>query len=188
MSGGTSASEDSDEDGSHAGADPRDFEAVYADQADRLHAYAASLLRGAGLVAHTQDVVQEAIIGLWKRYRRTRQAPGNWTAVMMKEVKYRALDLIKLADVRHAGFSMDDDDSRFEPAAAGDFAADHAASGPVRAAFNALDDQQRDVLYRIFYEDQTQAQVARDLGLSPGRITQIKQAALVEIAAAVDGD
>lgn len=70
MSGGTSGSDDGDGDGPGAGADPRDFEAVYADKADALHAYAASLLRGSDLVDHSEDVVQEAIIGLWRGSRR----------------------------------------------------------------------------------------------------------------------
>lgn len=166
--------------------DPRDFAAVYDAHADSLRAYAASLLRGAGLIDHTEDVVQEAIIGLWKRLKSTGKAPRNWVAVMMAAVKFRALDLMKSANVKHAGFSMDEDDSTFQVAEVGDFAADHAASGPARAALEALEDvQQREALYLLFYEDNTHTQVAEKLGLSKGRITQIKQAALNEIATTI---
>jgi RNA polymerase sigma-70 factor (ECF subfamily) len=184
MSGG----DDGDEDGPGAGVDPRDFEAVYAEQADGLRAYGASLLRGAGLVDHSEDVVQEAIIGLWKTFKVTGEVPRSWVAVMMNAVKFRALDLIKSATVRHAGFSMDEDDSTFELAVVRDFTVDHAESSPARAALEALEDaQQREVLYLLYYEDKTQAQAAEELGLSPGRITQVKQAALKEIAAHIDG-
>lgn len=106
---------------------------------------------------------------------------------MMNAVKFRALDLIKSPTVKHAGFSMDEDDSTFEPAVAGDFTVGHAESGPARAALETLEDaQQREVLYLLYYEDKTQAQAAKELGLSPGRITQIKQAALKKVAANID--
>jgi len=132
-------------------------------------------------------VVQEAITGLWAKYQEMNEVPRSWLAMMMTAVRRRAIDLIRSADVRRAGFSMDDEDVTFQPAEPGDFAGDHANSHPVRAALDALtDEQQREVLHRIYYEDQSQAQVAKDLGLTPGRITQIKQAALNEIASHTD--
>jgi DNA-directed RNA polymerase specialized sigma subunit len=37
-------------------------------------------------------------------------------------------------------------------------------------------------LYRLYYEDKTQTQIARELGLTPGRISQVKQAGLEVVA------
>lgn len=185
MSGGESAtaSEDGEEDASTSVPDLRDFAAVYAANAGRLRAYAVSLLRGAGLVDRGEDVVQDAILALWKRFQTTGEVPNDWFAVMMNKVRYCALDLVDSAPVRRAGFSLDDDDVSIEVVAPGDFAADLADAGPLRAALDALEDpQQRDVLYRLYYEDKTQAQIAREMGLTAGRISQIKLAALGTVA------
>lgn len=185
MSGGESAtaSEDGEEDAATGVPDTRDFAAVYGEQADNLRAYAASLLRGAGLASHAEDVVQNAILALWKRFQDTETPPNNWVAAMMNKVKFCALDLMGSAPVRRAGFSLDDDDVSLDVAAPGDFAADLADAGPPRAALEAVaDPQQREVLYRLYYEDKTQARIAEELGLTPGRVSQVKQAGLAAVA------
>lgn len=185
LSGGESAtaSENGEEDASTGVPDTRDFAAVYEEQAGNLRAYAASLLRGAGLASHAEDVVQNAILALWKRFQETETPPNNWVAAMINKVKFCALDLMGSAPVRRAGYSLDDDDVSFGVAAPGDFAADLADAGPPRAALEALEDpQQREVLYRLYYEDKTQTQIARELGLTPGRISQVKQAGLEVVA------
>ncbi len=190
VSAGESAAASEDGEGEDASTDvpdARDFAAVYEASAGRLRAYAVSLLRGAGLADQAEDVVQDAILALWKRFQVTDEVPDDWFAVMMNKVKFRALDLMRSAPVRRAGFSLDDDDVFFDVVAPRDFAADLADAGPPRAALDALDDpQQRDVLYRLYYEDKTQVQVARELGLTAGRITQIKQAGLAAVAEYID--
>lgn len=183
-----SAHDGDDEDGPQSERDCRDFAAVYDANRHKLRAYAASLLRGAGLANQAEDAVQEAVMALWKRFQVSGTPPADWFAAMMNKVRFCALDMIKAAGVRPAsGVSLDADGSTFQVAAPGDFAADHASSGVLRAALAALEDpQQRGVLYLLFYEDKTQAQIAKELGLTPGRITQIKQAALLAIAAFID--
>lgn len=97
------ASEDGEEDASTSVPDPRDFAAVYGAKAGRLRAYAVSLLRGAGLVDRAEDVVQDAILALWKRFQATGEVPNDWFAVTMNKVKYCALDLVdRGADVGRA--------------------------------------------------------------------------------------
>lgn len=52
------------------------------------------MLGGAGLVNQVEDVVQDAILALWKRFQDTGKAPSSWVAVMMNRAKFCALDLI----------------------------------------------------------------------------------------------
>lgn len=186
---GRSAREGDDEDGPQIGRDSRDFAAVYDANRHKLRVYAASVLRGAGLANQAEDAVQDAVMALWKRFQLSGTPPADWFAAMMNKVRFCALDMVKAAGVRPvSGFSLDEDDSTFQVAAPGDFTADHASTGLPRAALAALEDpQQREVLYLLFYEDKTQAQIAKELGLTPGRITQIKQAALLAVAACIDG-
>ena len=186
MSGGNSGSEGAGDGSDASRGDPKDFAAVYVEKANNLHAYAASILRGTGLEAHVEDVVQEAITGLWRKYTATNEVPRSWFAMMMTAVNRRAIDLLRSAAVRHAGRSLDDPDEHCEPADPTDLTEDHANQSIRKALDNLPDEQQREVLYRIYYDNEKQANIARDLGLTPGRITQIKQAGLKQLGTQLD--
>ncbi len=188
MSGGTNGSDDAEDGNEASGRDHKDFAAVYVDKANNLHAYAASILRGTGLEAHIEDVVQEAITGLWKKYKATNEVPRSWFAMMMTAINRRAIDLLRSAAVRHAGKSLDDPDEHHEPADPIDFTEVHANPSIRKALDDLPDGQQREVLYRIYYGTQKQTDIARDLGLTPGRITQIKQAGLKKLGTQLDDE
>jgi len=187
MSGGSSETDDDADGDEQASNLPQDFEAAYLSNRELLHRIGGVALRPAGLEFEAGYVVQQAIIGLWKSPPAN---PGNWLALMLKAVKWRATDLIRSKDVKHAGRSLDDPDNHDPPAAPADFTGEHENRALVRAAIRRLPEQQRDLIHRLFYQGHSQAEVARDLGLTPGRISQIKTAALteLEIAAAMYSD
>lgn len=168
-----------------------DFEAAYLANRDLLHRVAAAALRPSGLESHAPDVVQEAVLSLW---RRPPSAVTSWAALMVSTVKRRAVDLIKSANTRRSGVELAELAGRSEERAAVDIEAEFSATDErerqvarVRGAIQGLPDDERDVVERVFYGGETQAQVARARGVTEGRISQLKSAAFKRLAGTLDG-
>lgn len=170
---------------------PADFEAAYLDNRDMLHRVAAVALRPYGLESHAPDVVQEAVVSLW---RRPPPDVTSWAGLMVSTVKRRAVDVIKSAETRHSGIDLAALAGRPEERAAVDIEAEFIATVErerrvawVRAAIHELPGDQREVIERVFYGGETQVQVARARGVTEGRISQIKSAAFKQLAATLEG-
>ncbi|KAA1378572.1 sigma-70 family RNA polymerase sigma factor [Aeromicrobium fastidiosum] len=164
--------------------------AAYLENRDMLHRIAATTLRSAGLESQAQDVVQSSVFALW---RTPPNGVKSWAALLVTTVKRRAIDVIKSAEVKHTGFDLDDVVGRFEAASQVDVESEFVAATErseiiteVRDAVGDLPADHREVLNRMFYLEQTQAQIADALGLTPGRISQIKKAAFAQLAAKLE--
>lgn len=188
-----------------AGGEVRDFEAVYSANATRFRRVAAAALRGAGLSDHAEDVVSKAVLDLWGS---PPDHVKDWEPLIVSTIKRRAIDLIRSADVRHAdgapgptdvdgeaGADADDwRQSRLDAGRSvtgGDY---HDREEPaeasereqrveaVRAAISRLSMPDKEIVIRVKLKEETGKTVAADLGISPGRVSQILKRALHELA------
>lgn len=170
---------------------PVDFEAAYKQCRAKLTRVAAGILRAGRLESHADDVVSEAILELFPRRKET---PDSWEAVMVGRVKWRAKDRFraakKVAYLPGAGNRENEDDESEDERLSGaelyDPTDDIIAGVDLRAAMERLPSQEREVLFRVHTLREAQIDVARDLGLSPGRISQIRTAGLKRLSEILD--
>ncbi|WP_164478037.1 sigma-70 family RNA polymerase sigma factor [Nocardioides pantholopis] len=159
---------------------------AYAENRDMLHRVAAAALRPFGLESHAPDVVQEAVLSVW---RHPPAQVSSWVALLVSTVKRRAIDVGKLGETRYAGPDVIELSERPAVAADVDVEGEFVAVeerelkvAAARAAISELPDDQRAVVRRMYYGEQSQAQIARELGLTPGRISQLKTTAYKKLA------
>ncbi|MBF6102192.1 sigma-70 family RNA polymerase sigma factor [Nocardia cyriacigeorgica] len=141
---------------------------------------AVHVLHSAGMADHADDVIQ----GVFESLVRS-QPTGvrNWEAYLITSVRNKARDLLGSAAIRHAGPSFDaqlhDDVDRSTDLADGVVEAADRSETAARAwdALAVLNTQQRQVFYQYRVLGRERAEVARELGVSPGRVSQIAMAA-----------
>lgn len=160
-----------------------DWAALYSAHKDSMHRIAKTVLRGAGLLDQAEDAVQDAMRSL---VASPPEGVRNWEAVMVLAAKRKALDLLDSAAVRHAGPEVEDQHYRRELYA--DLSEDvvedldrQQLGVAVRASLKVLSERHRDVVWRRAALEEARAQVAADLGVSPGRVSQITEAALEQL-------
>lgn len=159
---------------------PPDWAALYEAHKDSMHRVAKTVLRGSGLIDQAEDAVQEAVTSLMKS---PPQNVERWEAVMVSAAKNKAIDLLRSAAVRHAGPKVEDQHYRSEtyPDLSEDVSDDldrQWTAVAVRDWLKVLTERDRDVVWRRAALEDPRDQVAADLGVSPGRVSQITKAAL----------
>ncbi|WP_454560827.1 sigma-70 family RNA polymerase sigma factor [Mycobacterium haemophilum] len=161
-----------------------DLGALYLCYADTMHKVAASVLREAGLTSQMQDVVQDVIVSIMTSPPAN---VGNWEAFLVIAVKRKALDRINSAHVRHAGnasIESVEDQADDEIDVAEDVAAELDRKQRAAVAWDCLsilDDRDRRVLRDVVVRERPGTEVAKEHGLSPGRISQIVTGALTRL-------
>lgn len=161
-----------------------DLAALYEQHKNTMHRVAASALRDWGLETEADDAVQDAILSLLKSP--PRESVRNWESYLVIVTKRKALDRAKLAHVAHHGGSLEsmepdvDTDEDFTQEVVNDIARAHEAA-MVRDALNALGPQEKQVVWRVYGLGEKQRDVARDLGLTPGRISQVCKTGLKQL-------
>lgn len=161
-----------------------DLAALYARHKDAMHRMAASVLRDSGMAAEAGDAVHEVILSLMESPPAT--PVRNWEAFLVRAVKNRALDRVKTAYVRHHGGSLelavhdtgDGKDLAQEVADDVDRVIDAAS---VQNALDTLTPQEQEVVWRVYGLEESQRDVARELSLSPSRVSQICKNGLEKI-------
>ena len=146
-----------------------------------MHGVARTVLRGSGLIDQAEDAVQDAVRSLMASP--PKEEVKSWEAVMVLAAKRRALDLLATAHVRHAGPEIEDHHYRSSsyPDLSGDVAEDldrQRLAAAVRDLLRVLPDRDRDVVWRRSALEDSRDQVAADLGVTPGRVSQTTTAAL----------
>lgn len=117
-----------------------------------------------------EDVLQEAFLSAWRKsasYRPNRGTPKSW---LMGIVRNRAIDTLRSlrdsdADDEAVLVSMPADGPGVAEEVTARFEAER-----VRAAINALPDEQRVAVTIAFLEGRTHAEIARDLGVPLGTV------------------
>ncbi len=168
---------------------PPDWAALYQQHRDAMYRVAARVLREAGRADEAEDAVAAAMESLMKSPPRNVK---NWQAVMVTAAKRRALDILGSAAVRHA--SSIDESQVDEPAV--DDLADHVAEvvDRRRAAAVAwdklalLDARHRKVVWEYVALERPRQDMAAELGVTPGRVSQMAKEALRILREALESE
>ncbi|XVX20355.1 sigma-70 family RNA polymerase sigma factor [Actinomycetota bacterium] len=159
---------------------------AYGENKDMLWRTAAFVLRPYGLESHALDVVQTALMSLMK------SPPArveSWSALMVTTVKRRAIDFTRGTLARHErphDLGVEGRE-RIRPVNINDPLVATAVVEAderermvrlVREALAVLTDDQREVAERVLMREEKQADVAKAMGISPGRVSQLKSAAI----------
>lgn len=161
---------------------PPDWAAMYLAHRDAMYRGAARVLRGAGLADQAGDAVQDAIESLMKS---PPEGVRSWQAIMVTAAKRKALDRLKSAGVQRTGPEL----SPEHPGAVGQDVAEDVTEELDRQRLAALalrlietlPPRDREVVLRCVVQEDTQKQVAADLGVSAGRVSQMVKAALEQL-------
>ncbi len=165
-------------------ADPSfDWAALYQKHRNAMYGVAYEVLRGRGRGHLADDAVQEAMVSLMKAP--PTEPPRSWEALLVATSKRRALDMVRSAAVR-TGVEYSEEYVPGTLAADEDEALERlekiARARPVIARLNA---QAHTVLAHYIVLDRPRAEVAAELGVTPGRVSQIATKILSEINSAV---
>jgi RNA polymerase sigma factor (sigma-70 family) len=160
-----------------------DLGALYLRHRDAMYKVAASVLRDAGLASQAEDAVQDAIVSIMA------SPPNNvrnWEAFLVTAAKRKALDLIKSAAVRHAGpeFTESAHDRIDGVDIAEDVADDLDRKERAATAWDCqsiLDARHRKVVWDIAALERSRNDVASELDVSPGRVSQMLTRALADL-------
>jgi RNA polymerase sigma factor (sigma-70 family) len=168
---------------------PPDWAALYQQHRDAMYRVAARVLRGAGRADEAGDAVSAAMESLMK------SPPANvlkWQAVLVTAVKRRALDLLGSSAVRHEVAT----DALRLPDSVVDGLADDVAELVDRQRAGAvlwdklalLDVRHRAVVREYIEWGRPRQQVAAELGVTPGRVSQMAKAALRILRKALESE
>ncbi|OBG63320.1 sigma-70 family RNA polymerase sigma factor [Mycobacterium sp. E735] len=165
-------------------ADMPDLGALYLRHRDAMHKVAASVLREVGLASQAGDAVHDAIVSIMASPPNHVQ---NWEALLVTAAKRKALDRIRSADVRRAGpeftesvhDQIDDDVDIAEDVATEVDRKDRAAVA--WDSLSVLDDRHRKVVWDIAALERPRNEVASELGVTPGRVSQMMSEALARL-------
>lgn len=163
---------------------------AYERNRDMLWRTAAFVLRPYGLESHAQDVVQTAMVSLMKSHPAT---VDSWLALLVTTVKRRAIDFTRGIAAQHERphdigvvgreelRPVNVDDPLVATAV---IEADERERlvARVREAVAELPDHQREVAERVLMREEKQVDVAKAMGISPGRVSQLKSAAVMRLA------
>ena len=138
------------------------------------------MLREAGLAADAGDVVSDAMVSIMSSPPKNVR---NWEAFLVTAVKRKALDRLTSAAVRHAGPELKEahlqipDDANIAQDVAEDIDRQREAA-TVWDCLSILDERHRKVVWEMVALERARGDVARELGVSPARVSQMVSRAL----------
>lgn len=153
--------------------------AVYAKYRDLMHRVAFVKLDPSGRADEADDVVQDVIVGMMGSMP---SGVKNWEAYLVRAVQNKATDRLRSAAVKHDGGPIDeatDHETESDPDIADEVveAIEQQHRGAiVWDCLSVLDDRERKVLREYVVKGRPRKEVALELGVSPQRITQLRDA------------
>ena len=161
-----------------------DLGALYLRHRDAMHMVAALVLRDAGLASQAEDAVHDAMVSIMASPPTNVQ---NWEAFLVTAAKRKALDRMNSAAVRHAGpeltesahNSIDHDVDIAEDVTDDLDRKDRAATA--WDCLSILDARHRKVVWDITALERSRNDVAVELDVSPGRVSQMLTRGLADL-------
>ena len=166
-----------------------DLGALYLMHRDAMHRVAAAVLREAGMAAQAGDAVQDAMVSILSS---PPEGVKNWEAFLVMAAKRRALDRIRSADARHSGSALPEDALDrvdHDVDIAEEVSADVDRKNRAAIAWDCLavlEDRDRKVVWDICALERARGEVADELGVTPGRISQIVARGLAALREAME--
>lgn len=165
-----------------------DVEALYLRHGDAMHRAAHRVLRGLGRRGLANEAVQQVFESLLRNP--PSEPVDNWEAFLVRGARNSALDVLKSAAVRHTADKPVED---HVAAAKDDVAAEAAARvdrsrlmAKVQEKMTLLSSQERYVLEQVAALDRSGTEVAAELGVTKGRVSQLKTQALRKLRQMLD--
>jgi RNA polymerase sigma-70 factor (ECF subfamily) len=147
------------------------FRELFARYGPVAHGLAYRLVRHAQLA---EEIVQETFLSVWRSPERYDRSMGSVRSWLLAAVHHRAVDAVRReesqrrrADRAAGRLELVTDDPTDELAAAIDRPQEQKL---VREALEALPDEQRDVLSKMYFEGLTQTQIAERTGVPLGTV------------------
>ena len=161
------------------------FEVVYDRHCDVAFSLAYRMCAQRALA---EDIVQEAFVSLWRsgaRYDRTRGSVRTW---ILGIVHNRAIDALRRRSVRERGRVSDEglEERMPAPELTDAEAARREEAREIRAALQALPDEQSRVLELAYYGGLTQAQIATMLDTPVGTVKGRMRLGLAKMRTALE--
>jgi RNA polymerase sigma-70 factor (ECF subfamily) len=145
-----------------------------------MYQVAALVLREVGRASEAADAVNDAIVSI---IASPPTDVRNWEAFLVTAAKRKALDRVRSAEVRHAGPELAE--AIHDRADGVDLAEDVAdAMDRKEQASHAwdclsiLDDRHRKAVWETVALERPRSEVAAELGVTPGRVSQMTTRAL----------
>lgn len=165
-----------------------DLEALYLKHARAMYGAAYRVLRDSGRMDQAPDAVQQVFESLLKAW--PAEPVNNWEGFLVRSVQNKALDILRLADVRRADAKPVEEHDR----STGQDIADEVGhqvdsfrlAARAREKMKLLSERERYVLEQCAAEGRPGTDVAAELGLTKGRVSQIKTQALKKVAQMLD--
>lgn len=168
---------------------PPDLGALYLRHRDAMYQVAASVLREVGRASEAADAVNDAIVSIMASPPRDVR---NWEAFLVTAAKRKALDRVRSAEVRHAGpefveaiHARPDDIDLAEDVADNIDRKDRA--GHAWDCLSILDERHRKAVWETVALERPRSEVAAELGVSPGRVSQMTTRALALLREEMSG-
>lgn len=166
---------------------PPDLAALYAKHRDALHRVAASKLRSYGREGHANDVVQDAIVSIMSSPPKS--TVQNWEAFLIRVVQRKALDHLKSAAVKNSGPELSEEHDYADSTDLSDEVASalerQQLAKRINEALSSLDERHRKVAWEFVALERPRNEVAAELGVTPGRVSQMKLEALAKLREAM---
>ena len=156
-----------------------DVRALYLTHKDAMYRVARRVLREAGLEAEAEDVVS-AVITSVLHSRPT--GVENWEAFFVRATRNKAIDKLRSAAVQHVGpelgpeHDLPDDNDLSEEVA--DLVDAQRRMHRIRGSVARLDPRLQTVAWEYIGKERPRQEIASELGVSPGRISQMAKQVL----------
>lgn len=157
---------------------PPDWAALYQKHRHTMYRVAYRLLRGTGREVEAEDVVSTAIVSLMQT---PPSGVKNWEAVLVTAVKRRSVDLLRSAAHRRAGPELKPEHDAPDQTDMADEVAelvDRQHRAVLWDKLTLLDGRHRKVVWDLVALGRARDEVAEELGVTPGRVSQMRNAAL----------
>ncbi|MGN6148570.1 MAG: sigma-70 family RNA polymerase sigma factor [Rhizomicrobium sp.] len=160
------------------------FEILFSHFAPRVKSY---LLRGGAGMALADDLVQEAMLTIWRKaemFDPTKASASTWIFTIARNLR---IDAIR----RERRPQFDPSDPALVPEDEAPPDAQMVRDGEdarVRDALTDLSAEQAQVIQMSFFAEKTHSQIARELGLPLGTVKSRLRLAMARIKSALDSD